>query len=282
MRKLLVLSTMLAAVCMTGITPVVAADTATHRIVDAGDSTVDVLENGTGPSIVLLPSTGRGQEDFDHLAEALAKGGFHVLRPQPRGIGASKGPMTDITYHDFARDIAAVIRQAGGGPAVIAGHAYGNWIARVVSTDFPDLVKGVVLVAAGAKNFPPSLSDEITTINDESKPEAVRLKALQVAFFAPGHDARPWLKGWYADVTKSQRGAGAKTNREFWWAGGKAPMLDLIAGDDPFRPKETINEIKDSFGSRISVKVIANASHALPDEQPGAVAQSIIEWIKGL
>ena len=68
---------------------------------------------------------------------------------------------------------------------------YGNWIARVLSTDFPNLVKGVVLVAVGAKNFSPSLSEEITAIKDETKPEAVRLKALQVAFFTPGHDARP-------------------------------------------------------------------------------------------
>lgn len=282
MKKLLVLTTLLAAAFAADAAPCLASDTAIHRIVDAGDAKIDVLENGSGPSIVLLPSTGRGQEDFDHLAAALAKSGFHVLRPQPRGIGASKGPMSDITYHDFARDIAAVIRQAGGGPAVIAGHAYGNWIARVVATDFPDLVKGVVLVAAGAKNFPPSLSDEITTINDESKPEAVRLKSLQIAFFAPGHDATPWLKGWYADVTRSQRGAGAKTNRESWWAGGKAPMLDLAAADDPFRPKETITEFKDAFGPRVTVKVIPNASHALPDEQPEAVAQSIVEWVKGL
>ena len=83
-------------------------------------------------------------------------------------------------------------------------------------------------------------------------------------------------------MTKSQRDAGSKTNRDAWWAGGKVPMLDLAAVDDPFRPKETLNEFKDSFGSRITVKVIPNASHALPDEQPEAVARSISEWIKGL
>ena len=282
MKKYILISTFSSVLYVCGLGSGGAAEKPAHKIVDAGDARIDVIENGSGPPVVLLPSTGRGQEDFDHLAEALAKDGYHVLRPQPRGIGASKGPMTGITYHDFARDIAAVIRDAGGGPAVVAGHAYGNWIARVVSTDHPDLVRGVVLVAAGAKDFPKYLSDEITAINDASKPEAVRLKSLQVAFFAPGHDPSPWLKGWYSEVTKSQRDAGSKTNRDAWWAGGKVPMLDLAAVDDPFRPKETLNEFKDSFGSRITVKVIPNASHALPDEQPEAVARSISEWIKGL
>jgi pimeloyl-ACP methyl ester carboxylesterase len=280
-RHLLIFSLFMA-LCHAAIGSANAAEGRAHKIVDAGDTKVDVIEEGSGPPVVLLPSTGRGQEDFDQLAAALAKDGYHVLRPQPRGIGESKGTMTGITYHDFARDIAAVIRQAGGGPAVIAGHAYGNWIARVVSTDFPDLVRGVVLVAAGAKNFPPSLSNEITTINDATKPESVRLKALQVAFFAPGHDPSPWLEGWYPAVTKAQREAGSKTSRESWWSGGTVPMLDLVAADDPFRPQETLEELKISFGARVAVRVIPNASHALPDEQPEAVARCIVDWTKGL
>ena len=39
----------------------------------------------------------------------LAADGFRVLRPQPRGIGASAGPMKNLTLHDFAADVAAVI-----------------------------------------------------------------------------------------------------------------------------------------------------------------------------
>ena len=80
-----------------------------------------------GPLIVLLPSRGRDSYDYDDVAEGLAHEGFRVLRPQPRGIGGSRGPMTGITLHDFANDIAAAIRHYGGA-AVIVGHAYGNWV----------------------------------------------------------------------------------------------------------------------------------------------------------
>ena len=52
---------------------------------------IEVLSQGDGPPVVLLPSLGRGAEDFDPIAERLADAGYRVLRPQPRGIGRSEG-----------------------------------------------------------------------------------------------------------------------------------------------------------------------------------------------
>ena len=54
---------------------------------------------------------GRGAEDFADLSRRLAAAGYRALRPQPRGIGASGGPMEDITLHDYADDVSAVIDQ---------------------------------------------------------------------------------------------------------------------------------------------------------------------------
>jgi len=69
--------------------------------------------------VVLLPSLARDSDDYDEVAEGLAAAGFSVLRPKPRGIGNSKGPMTGITLHDFARDIAETVKAHGGGKAVV-------------------------------------------------------------------------------------------------------------------------------------------------------------------
>src|SRR5712671_263592 len=78
-------------------------------MVDRGDVHIEVIAQGLGPVLVILPSLGRGAEDYNVVAALLAKDGFRVLRPQPRGIGASTGPMRGLTLHDFAADIAAVI-----------------------------------------------------------------------------------------------------------------------------------------------------------------------------
>ena len=66
-----------------------------HEIVAYDDVKIDVIAEGRGPLIVLLPGRGRGSEDFDEVAAGLAKAGFRVLRPQPRGAGQSKGPMKE-------------------------------------------------------------------------------------------------------------------------------------------------------------------------------------------
>ena len=86
-------------------------------------------------------------------AEGLARRGLRVLRPQPRGIGKSTGPLADITLHDFARDVAEVIRQLGEGRAVVVGHAYGNWVARMTAVDHPSLVR-CRIAAAASKQIP--------------------------------------------------------------------------------------------------------------------------------
>jgi pimeloyl-ACP methyl ester carboxylesterase len=67
-----------------------------------------------------------------------------------------------------------------------------------------------------------------------------------------------------------------------WWSGGTAPLLDLQAGNDPFKPADKRNEMKDEFGARVTIAVIPNASHALIPEQPQAVVETLTGWIKTL
>jgi pimeloyl-ACP methyl ester carboxylesterase len=110
----------------------------TSEIVTAGKATIETYVDGSGPDVVLLPSYGRdGGDDFDPLTAALAEAGYRVLRPQPRGIARSAGPMTAVTLDDQGDDIAQVLDEIGRGPAVILGHAYGNFIAREVSLTAP-------------------------------------------------------------------------------------------------------------------------------------------------
>src|SRR5580765_3422556 len=86
----------------------------TRELVRYADVAIDVITEGAGPLVILLPSRGRDSEDYDEVAHGIASQGFRVLRPQPRGIGKSTGPMRGITLHDFGNDIAAVIRHYGG------------------------------------------------------------------------------------------------------------------------------------------------------------------------
>jgi pimeloyl-ACP methyl ester carboxylesterase len=261
-----------------------AADTARHRdVLTNGDITLDVIVEGQGDPIVLLPSRGRDSEDYDRVAEGLVGAGYQVLRPQPRGIGKSTGPMQGVTLHDFANDTAYVIRHYGQGkPAIVVGHAFGNWVARMTAVDHPELVRGVVIAAAAAKQYPPALSEKVGKSADMRLPEAERMGYVQELFFAPGSDASVWKEGWYAPTSTMQSEAGKATRQSEWWSGGKAPLLDLQAADDPFKPLASRDEMKDEFGDRVTIKVIDQASHALIPEQPAAVVDAIVTWAKSL
>ena len=254
-----------------------------HRVLlPAGTSTIDTIVEGDGPVVVMLPSRGRDSEDYDEVAAAIARHGFRVLRPQPRGIGRSTGPMAGLTLHDLANDVAAVIAAQRDGPAVIVGHAYGNWVARMTAVDHPTLVRGVVLAAAAAKTYPRELSAAVTRSADPSVSEAERRHYLEQAFFAKGHDPSAWLVGWWPDASRSQNDAAQATSQSAWWSGGSVPLLDLQAGEDPFKPASTRDELKDEFGDRVTIAVIPATSHALLPEAPAAVADAIVAWIKHL
>ena len=240
---------------------------------------IETYIDGDGPAFVILPSYGRdGGEDYDDITVRLSANGWKVLRPQPRGVAASQGPMTGLTLHDLANDVADCIKALGNSSAVILGHAFGNVLARVVTTDHPSLVTAVILAAAEGSTVPEDIGKTPFIAGDPSAPEADRLAALRKAFFAPGHDASIWLSGWYPETLKAQHEAAKATGVKESWACGSVPLLQLIAEHDPFIPRPYWHEMHEQFGDRVTVSVIKDASHALFPEQPDTGAEAVLNW----
>ena len=258
----------------------------TRNVIANHDVRIEVLAQGEkrGRVIVLLPSLGRGASDFDAVAERLAGAGYRVLRPQPRGIGQSRGPLAGIDLHDYASDVAAVIAHEGQGPAFVVGHAFGNRVARMLATDRPDLVRAVALVAAniGKAPSPPRVRQAIRNSADSSLSEAERVEALQFAFFAPGNDPRGWLEGWHPEVLQAQRIAGDRTSREEDFAAGRVPILYLQPDHDPLAHVEDATAYKERFAERVTIVVIERSSHAVIAEQPDAVSAALISYAREL
>jgi pimeloyl-ACP methyl ester carboxylesterase len=239
---------------------------------------------GTGAPIVLIPSLGRGAEDFDAIVPTIAEAGFRVLTPEPRGIDGSTPMASGETLRDLAADIAAMIVQDGGEPVIVAGHAAGNWVARVLAHDRPDLVRGVVLMAAiVSAEADPAMRRSISASFDMALPEAERLVHLRHAYFAASSDARVWLSGWHPEVAKAQRAASAATGDRDWLrAADRFPLLYIGAAEDRISRPPALEELRSAIGANADLVIIEQAGHALLPEQPIATAEALIDWARGL
>ncbi len=248
--------------------------------------TIEYTDQGSGAVIVILPSLARSGRDYDEVALLLVAGGFRVIRPEPRGISGSNGPMEHLNLHDFAEDVAAVLDQEQTGSIVVVGHAWGSQPARMLAADRPDLVRAVVMAAASAGKLLPGSNEkpysrlraEIDGAGDESLPESRRLECLQKAFFAPGHDASVWLKGWYTAAHHAQSHARIATPiDDYFSAGDSVPILDLQAEHDAV---VVPNIMKPYLGDRVTVQTILDAGHAMAPEQPQAMCDAIATFAK--
>lgn len=247
-----------------------------------GDATLDVIVEGAGPALVLLPSSLRDSLDFDPLAERLAHQGWRVIRPQPRGMGHSSPPPAGMTLATLADDVAAVIEHLSAAPAVVVGHAYGHWVARQTDLRHPQRVRGVVALGAAARVFPPGVAESLAIASDPDRSRQERLAALQHCMFAPGNDPSEWLAGWYPQWRAAYRAASQLPPRDDWYGLAHAPLLDLQGAQDAWRPPATRQELAQVLGEKVTVQVIAGAGHALVPEQPEAIAQAITHWARAI
>lgn len=263
-----------------------AASVIERHLLRRGDITIEVLDQGAGAAVFLLPSLGRGTEDFDHVAACLAERGHRVLRPQPRGIGNSTGPLSDLAMEDLAEDVAIAIEGLGLSPTVVAGHAFGNFIARMLATIHPELVIGIAMLAGspgmlpnGDAPYDQPILDALARCADLSLSDDARIAALQTAFFAPGNDCRVWLDGWHPEIKAAQRAADRATPVSVYFAAGTAAILEMQADSDTIAAPRYADLLRQQLGDRVTTVVVAGAGHALIPERPLEVAQHLSRWV---
>jgi pimeloyl-ACP methyl ester carboxylesterase len=257
--------------------------TAEQRLVARPSSGQVAFEvEGSGPNVLMIPSLGRGASDFDELGRRLVAAGFTSVRPDPRGIGRSTGPMDGLTLHDLAADAALVIEALGGQPVVVVGHAFGQRVGRTLAADRPELVKAMAMIAAGGKApMKPGAAEALMGCFRLDRPDAERMVDVKFAFFAPGNDTSIWRGGWHSEAATAQIAATRATPVEGWWnAGSSTPLLVIQGLQDTVAPPENGRMMKAELGDRVELLDIDDAGHALLPEQPEKIAAAIIAFAR--
>jgi pimeloyl-ACP methyl ester carboxylesterase len=153
---------------------------------------VRYVREGSGPVIVLLHGSGSSLDAFDAVARRLRER-CEVVRIDLPGFGLT-GPRPDRDYRigAYTRFLDELLGQLGIGSAVLVGNSLGGNIAWQYALDFPDRVRGLVLV--NATGYP-----------EKSLPDAIRLARNPVI----GQLLRRW--GPRSAVARSLRQAAGRT-----------------------------------------------------------------------
>ena len=236
---------------------------------------------------MLIPGQGRGPRDLEAVSKHLVSGGYRAIRPEPRGFGESVGPVEGVTLRDLAADVAAAIEASHAAPAIVGGWAYGNRVARMLAAEWPQLVRGVVLIAAGGK-FPPAAAvfESLRAYQDKSLPPERRAEIARRILYGPSSNlsiAEMRMDEVSEATIKAQSLApSASMPLEAWWDGGKAPMLVLQGLHDVLAPPENGRSLKRDHPNRVTLVGFPELGHAMVRERPDLIADAIVAWASKL
>jgi pimeloyl-ACP methyl ester carboxylesterase len=116
------------------------------RFVQANGLRMHLIEEGTGPLVVLLHGFPEFSGTWRHQVRALAAAGYHAVAPDQRGYGQTDCPEREDAYTilHLVGDVIGLLDALGEASAVVVGHDWGAPVAWHAALLRPDRVRAVV------------------------------------------------------------------------------------------------------------------------------------------
>ncbi|MFG3021988.1 alpha/beta fold hydrolase [Streptomyces sp. NPDC048254] len=180
----------------------------THRVVSGGGRRIHLVEQGTGPLVLLVHGFPEGWYSWRHQLPVLAAAGYRAVAIDVRGYGRSGKPVAPDAYRmgELVEDNVAVVRALGEESAVVVGHDWGSTIAANSALLRPEVFRAVGLLSVPyAPRGGPRPSDVFAQMGSGGGGGGgggeFYVSYFQEAGRAEGEiepDVRGWLAGFYA------------------------------------------------------------------------------------
>ncbi|WP_275461274.1 alpha/beta fold hydrolase [Streptomyces noursei] len=175
-----------------------------HRTIEAPAGRLHLVEQGTGPLVLLVHGFPESWYSWRRQLPALAAAGYRAVALDVRGYGRSSKPAAPDAYRmlDLVADNVAVVRALGEERAVVVGHDWGSGIAATSALLHPEVFRAVGLLSVPyAPPGGPRPTDVFAQLGGEQE--------FYVSYFQqPGRaeaemepDVRGWLAGFYAALS---------------------------------------------------------------------------------
>ncbi len=249
--------------------------------------TVSSVDVGRGQPLVFVHgfpfSRGVWQKQIDAFQSS-----HRVIAPDLRGFGESPSQPGPTSMAQYAADLHALLQQLGTGPVVLVGHSMGGYVALAFARQFPELLRGLVLVSTRAGQDAAEAAAGRRAMAAKVKADGVRvlIDAMAPKMLATG-DRDPVM-------VEQVRGLMAGTNPEGAIAAllgmadrpdavallGRiaAPTLVITGADDTVIPPAESDKLAQAIRGA-QLHVIPRAGHLVAFEQPEAFNRVLKEWL---
>jgi len=138
------------------------------RLVDIGEYSIQVHEQGQGPTLVFAHSLTFDSAMWQSVADELSDR-FRVIRIDLPGHGGSGTPGEIFNLEDVADDIDKVLAALGIEGAVWAGHSMGGMVGMRVAIRHPGRLRAMALLNTSAEAEAESARDMYHYVNESSR-----------------------------------------------------------------------------------------------------------------
>jgi pimeloyl-ACP methyl ester carboxylesterase len=199
------------------------AEQNTHRTVATSAGRIHLVEQGSGPLVLLVHGFPESWYSWRRQLPALAEAGYRAVALDVRGYGRSSGPAATEAYRmlELVEDNVAVVHALGEESAVIVGHDWGATIAANSALLKPEVFRAVGLLSVPyTPRGGPRPSEIFAQMGGDEE--------FYVSYFQePGRaeaeiepDVRGWLAGFYAALSADTMPAPGAPDPHFVAKGG--------------------------------------------------------------
>ncbi|WP_327121695.1 alpha/beta hydrolase [Streptomyces sp. NBC_01341] len=204
---------------------------AVHRLVDVPGGRIHLLEQGTGPLVLMIHGFPETSYSWRHQLPAVAAAGYRAVALDVRGYGRSSAPHSVDAYRMTAHvaDNVGVVHALGEETATVVGHDWGSPIAANSALLRPDVFTAVGMLSVPYAPWNPVRpTDGFARIGGDEE--------FYVSYFQePGRaeaeidpDVRGWLAGFYTSLSGDTMAVPGAPSPFFVPAG--ASMRDRFTG----------------------------------------------------
>lgn len=196
-----------------------------HRTVDSPAGRLHLVEQGTGPLVLLVHGFPESWYSWRHQLPALAAAGYRAVAIDVRGYGRSSRPAAADAYRmlDLVEDNVCAVHALGEEKAVVVGHDWGSNIAAASALLHPEVFRAVGLLSV--PYAPPGGPRPTDVFGRIGGPE----EEFYVSYFQePGRaeaeiepGVRGWLAGFYAALSADTMPAPGAPDPHFVARGGR-------------------------------------------------------------